>query len=436
MDALGGATLAAAMLADAMDEEARRDNVDANMSMPSANADGSGHLADPVGLRFLRDDPDIFRLGFAGENRAVADLAIQTVDEHNANADGSGHLADSIGLRFLRDDPDIFRLGFAGENRAVTDVAIQTVNEHNANADESGHLADSIGLRFLRDDPDIFRLGFAGENRAVADVAIQTVNEHNANADGSGHLADPIGLRFLRDDPDIFRLGFAGENHSDTALAAASERKTGANVGGSGRLAHLIAPGGVATDAVQGGGGLRFFRDDSDIFRLGFTGKTHPGALVAADEESEPEDGDSYNPIRELLDESMRYLGIRYRMGGTSTQTGFDCSGLVLSAFRNALGLQLPHSARALAIRGSKVDRHNLQPGDLVFFSIVRRTISHVGIYIGDGKFLHAPASGGRVRIEPLATRYWAQRYTTARRLIADNTSVSPLSMNAIAIQR
>ncbi|CAM5520330.1 C40 family peptidase [Thauera mechernichensis] len=125
----------------------------------------------------------------------------------------------------------------------------------------------------------------------------------------------------------------------------------------------------------------------------------------------------------QLVDEALSYLGIRYRRGGTSPETGLDCSGLVLNVFRNAIGLDLPRTAREMANLGDKVSRQELKPGDLVFFNTMRRTFSHVGIYLGDGKFVHAPSTGGKVRVESIATRYWAQRFNGARRLVDDDAT-------------
>lgn len=128
---------------------------------------------------------------------------------------------------------------------------------------------------------------------------------------------------------------------------------------------------------------------------------------------------DSYADAAEMLvEQALGYLGIRYRFGGTSPDTGLDCSGLVLNVFRNAVGLDLPRTARDMAALGDKISRPELQPGDLVFFNTMRRTFSHVGIYLGDGKFVHAPSSGGKVRIESMGSRYWAQRFNGARRLL------------------
>ncbi|KAI5914344.1 C40 family peptidase [Thauera sp. 2A1] len=125
----------------------------------------------------------------------------------------------------------------------------------------------------------------------------------------------------------------------------------------------------------------------------------------------------------ELVDQAMSYLGIRYRFGGTSPETGLDCSGLVLNVFRNAIGLDLPRTAAEMSRVGENISRQELKPGDLVFFNTMRRAFSHVGIYLGDGQFVHAPSSGGKVRIENLGNSYWAARFNGARRLVDDNDS-------------
>jgi cell wall-associated NlpC family hydrolase len=120
---------------------------------------------------------------------------------------------------------------------------------------------------------------------------------------------------------------------------------------------------------------------------------------------------------QQLLDQALDYIGIRYRRGGTSPETGFDCSGFVRFVFNESLGLVLPHSAKAISQVGMVIDKTELRPGDLVFFNTMRRAFSHVGIYLGDNRFLHAPRSGGRVRIENMSERYWTHRYNGARRI-------------------
>lgn len=123
---------------------------------------------------------------------------------------------------------------------------------------------------------------------------------------------------------------------------------------------------------------------------------------------------------QDLINQGMEYLGIRYRFGGNSPETGLDCSGLVQNVFRNALGLNLPRAARDMARVGEKVGVQDLKPGDLVFFNTMRKAFSHVGIYVGDGRFLHAPASGGEVRIDEMSQSYWAKRFNGARRMVPE----------------
>ena len=114
---------------------------------------------------------------------------------------------------------------------------------------------------------------------------------------------------------------------------------------------------------------------------------------------------------------ALNFLGVPYRRGGAS-ETGFDCSGFTRQVFETSLGLALPRRAdeQAKAPGLVAVKRAELQPGDLVFFNTLKRTFSHVGIYIGEGKFIHAPKPGGEVRVESMSFAYWAKRFTGARR--------------------
>mgnify|MGYP003471558420 CR=1 FL=1 len=115
---------------------------------------------------------------------------------------------------------------------------------------------------------------------------------------------------------------------------------------------------------------------------------------------------------------AMNFLGVRYRRGGNSADEGFDCSGFTRHIFALSLGLALPRRVDDQAGAGGLVDvaRNELRPGDLVFFNTLKRTFSHVGIYIGGGKFIHSPRSGSEVRIESMRDRYWDRRFTGARR--------------------
>lgn len=118
-----------------------------------------------------------------------------------------------------------------------------------------------------------------------------------------------------------------------------------------------------------------------------------------------------------LLTLAYSLRDIRYRYGGHAPNTGFDCSGLVRYVFRNALGIVLPRQAHLQFSSGETVDRSHLEPGDLVFFRTQGRRITHVGIYLDDGRFIHAPRTGETIRVDRLNNPYWKQHYAGARRV-------------------
>ncbi|MBM3392359.1 MAG: NlpC/P60 family protein [Betaproteobacteria bacterium] len=129
------------------------------------------------------------------------------------------------------------------------------------------------------------------------------------------------------------------------------------------------------------------------------------------------------NNAQELVMHALSFVGIHYRRGGESPETGFDCSGLVRHVFRESLGLALPRTSRDISRVGETVQRNDLQPGDLVFFNTLRRGFSHVGIYLGEHRFVHAPATGGEVRVEDMRQRYWTKRFNGARRIAAADSN-------------
>jgi cell wall-associated NlpC family hydrolase len=124
----------------------------------------------------------------------------------------------------------------------------------------------------------------------------------------------------------------------------------------------------------------------------------------------------------DLVVSAISFLGVAYRRGGNSAEEGFDCSGFTRHIFELSVGLVLPRRADEQArLAGlSQVERDQLQPGDLVFFNTMRRAFSHVGIYVGGGKFIHSPRSGARVRVEDMGGAYWSRRYDGARRAALD----------------
>jgi len=125
-------------------------------------------------------------------------------------------------------------------------------------------------------------------------------------------------------------------------------------------------------------------------------------------------------PGSELVIAAMTFLDRPYQAGGQAAATGFDCSGFTRYVFGQALGIELPRSAEGQAqapMLRPVSSRGALQAGDLVFFNTLQRTFSHVGIYLGDGRFIHAPRTGAQVRIESIDLAYWSRRYTGARRL-------------------
>ena len=120
---------------------------------------------------------------------------------------------------------------------------------------------------------------------------------------------------------------------------------------------------------------------------------------------------------RDVVRHALGYVGVPYRYGGASAETGFDCSGLVWRVYREAAGLRLPRDTYGISRRGVAIPSRDLQPGDLVFFNTMRRPYSHVGIYVGNDRFVHAPSSGGVVQVTRISDQYWRQRFDGARRI-------------------
>ncbi|MEY4076068.1 MAG: Murein DD-endopeptidase MepH precursor [Pseudomonadota bacterium] len=128
----------------------------------------------------------------------------------------------------------------------------------------------------------------------------------------------------------------------------------------------------------------------------------------------------------ELVIQAMGLLGVPYKRGGSSEEKGFDCSGFVRYMYEKSVGLVLPRRAEEQAKVTEEISRSELKPGDLVFFNTLKRTFSHVGIYVGDGKFIHAPRPGKAVQVDDMREAYWQKRFNGARRVQADKLQNEP----------
>lgn len=119
----------------------------------------------------------------------------------------------------------------------------------------------------------------------------------------------------------------------------------------------------------------------------------------------------------ELVVTAMGYLGVPYQRGGNNFDQGFDCSGFVRAIYQQTAGMLLPRRSAEQAAATQPIDKSELQPGDLVFFNTLKASFSHVGIYVGDNKFIHSPRTGAVVRVEDMGVAYWNTRFNGARRV-------------------
>jgi cell wall-associated NlpC family hydrolase len=124
-----------------------------------------------------------------------------------------------------------------------------------------------------------------------------------------------------------------------------------------------------------------------------------------------------------LVINAMAFLGVPYKWGGSSYETGFDSSGFVRAVYEQSVGKVLPRRSDEQAAATQIIDRKELKPGDLVFFNTMRRAFSHVGIYVGEGRFIHSPRAGAHVRMEDMSLSYWNSRFNGARRVLVDAQS-------------
>ena len=123
-----------------------------------------------------------------------------------------------------------------------------------------------------------------------------------------------------------------------------------------------------------------------------------------------------------IINKAYELTGIKYKLGGSKPETGFDCSQFVKYVFEQALNLSLPPSARSLSKIGETIRFEDLQPGDLVFFNTRKSKFSHVGIYVGNNEFIHAPRTGKTIRVESLTKNYWLKRFNGATRVEPEET--------------
>jgi cell wall-associated NlpC family hydrolase len=137
-----------------------------------------------------------------------------------------------------------------------------------------------------------------------------------------------------------------------------------------------------------------------------------------------------YAPAQDMLLQAMSLIGVKYKWGGATPEAGLDCSGFVRYVFQNSMNIALPHNALGMAQSGASINKEELKPGDLVFFNTLGRTFSHVGIYMGDNRFIHSPRAGKSVEISNFNQSYWTSRFSGARRY--DGTGGAPVNMAAL----
>lgn len=128
--------------------------------------------------------------------------------------------------------------------------------------------------------------------------------------------------------------------------------------------------------------------------------------------------------IQDLVIKGLEFVGVPYRRGGNTVESGLDCSGFTRLVFLDSNGIDLPRTAAEQAQVGTKVSAEELKPGDLVFFNTMKRAYSHVGIYLGNDQFVHAPKPGAEIRVENMHQAYWVGKYNGARRL--DGVTAAP----------
>lgn len=141
------------------------------------------------------------------------------------------------------------------------------------------------------------------------------------------------------------------------------------------------------------------------------------GACSSTPQHADLPASSSDDQVNELVMYAVSLADTPYHYGGNSPDNGFDCSGFVVHVFRHSMGVKLPRTSHELSRVGTFVSIKKLRPGDLLFYNTQHSSYSHVGIYIGDNKFVHAPKSGSHIRVEKMNEKYWLSRYNGARRI-------------------
>lgn len=167
---------------------------------------------------------------------------------------------------------------------------------------------------------------------------------------------------------------------------------------------------------------------------LGFPGaaRANDNPLAALNPGSENSVADGVSLPAEVIVRALTLMGITYRWGGNLPETGMDCSGFVRHVFHEAAGLMLPRKSEEMSRAAVSIGKEHLLPGDLVFFNTQRRGFSHVGIYLGDEKFVHAPAKGKSIRIDSMVDRYWVRRFDGARRVMGELPNQDPAALDQL----
>ena len=154
-------------------------------------------------------------------------------------------------------------------------------------------------------------------------------------------------------------------------------------------------------------------------FDLPFLSQTSDEASTTPKTAPENESSSSWaSTAQEIILRALSQTGVKYKYGGINPDSGFDCSGLIVYVYNKAAGIKLPRTIQLMSTKGRSVDGQPPAPGDLVFFNTTGEKYSHAGIYVGQGRFVHAPSAGGTVRLDYITSPYWAAKFTEARRMV------------------